>query len=100
MPTKILVGGALAGISFSAFKHTRLHFFSVTLLMAIFTAAMASVTQHTPARAIVLVVFAAFFVGATQFIKILMLQFGAPDRYIGLATGYVRAEHDLSTGFC
>lgn len=49
---------------------------------------MSTITPDKVAQAIVLVVFAAGFVGATHMLKILMLQFGAPDKHIGLATGY------------
>ncbi|KIW14512.1 hypothetical protein PV08_07296 [Exophiala spinifera] len=85
--TPVTVIGALAAFSFTTFGYTRIQFSSVTFFQAISTAAMASVTQHTPTRAIVLVVFAAGFVGATHMLKILMLQFGASDKHIGLATG-------------
>ncbi|KIX06619.1 uncharacterized protein Z518_04595 [Rhinocladiella mackenziei CBS 650.93] len=85
--TPVTLGGAAAAFSFNTFGHTRFHFFIVTLLHAVFTASVASITQHIPAQAIVLVVLAALFVGATYMLKILMLQFGAPDTHIGLTTG-------------
>lgn len=55
--------------------------------MTVFAAAMATVTQHTLARAIILMVFASTFVGATNMLKYLMIQYGAPDKHLGLATG-------------
>jgi hypothetical protein len=67
----------------------------VTFLSAAFSAAMASVTPGAPAQAIVLVIFAAAFVGATHMMKILMLQFGAADKHIGLATGYVTKSREM-----
>ncbi len=48
---------------------------------------MASVDQYTPGRAIGFVIVAAFGVGASQIIGILIIQFGAKDRQIGVATG-------------
>lgn len=85
--------GAAAAFSFTTFGYTRIQFSTATLLQAVLTAAMASITPHTSTRAIVLVVFAAGFVGATHMPKILMLQFGALDKHIGLATGYVALEN-------
>ena len=50
---------------------------------------MASVDRHTPRRAIGFVIVAAFGVGASQIIGLLIIQFGAADDRIGVATGYV-----------
>ncbi|KAK3612895.1 hypothetical protein LTR22_028399, partial [Elasticomyces elasticus] len=48
---------------------------------------MASADQHTPRRAIGFVIVAAFGVGASQIIGLLIIQFGAADDRIGVATG-------------
>lgn len=83
-----LVGAALGGYTWSKFKHTRIQFTTMTAMMTIFMASVASTTPYTPARAIVLFSFTAAFVGATCLVGILVLQFGAPDGDIGVATGY------------
>lgn len=51
---------------------------------------MSSVTQHTPARAVAFVAVASFAVGAQQVVGLLIIQFGAEDHQIGVATGCVK----------
>ena len=61
---------------------------------------MSSVNQHTPARAIAFVAMASFAVGAQQVVGLLIIQFGAEDHQIGVATGWVMARltfYDEST---
>ncbi|KAK7894811.1 hypothetical protein LTR67_005550 [Exophiala xenobiotica] len=83
------LGGTLAGVLFAKLKKTNWQFFTATVAQTIFISLIASVTQHTAARAIVLVAFAAFWVGASQLMGILIIQFGAEDRHIGVATGLI-----------
>ncbi|KIX09305.1 uncharacterized protein Z518_00384 [Rhinocladiella mackenziei CBS 650.93] len=63
-------GAMVSGILVARIKHTRWQFFVVAILMAI-----------------VLVSIGAFFVGASQVLATLIIQFGAEDHYIGVATG-------------
>lgn len=81
------VGALVSGVLFARIRRTRWQFLVVTILQTIFIASMASVDQHTPRRAIGLVIVAAFSVGASQIIGLLIIQFGAKDRQIGVATG-------------
>ncbi|OQV04625.1 hypothetical protein CLAIMM_09480 [Cladophialophora immunda] len=83
------LGGSLAGVLFAKIKKTNWQFFFATVAQTIFISSIASVTQHTAARAIVLVALAAFWVGASQLMGILLIQFGAEDRHIGVATGLI-----------
>ncbi|KAK5527314.1 hypothetical protein LTR07_001086 [Exophiala xenobiotica] len=89
VPLLLGVGGTLAGVLFAKIKKTNWQFFTATVAQTIFISSIASVTQHTAARAIVLVAFAAFWVGASQLMGILIIQFGAEDRHIGVATGLI-----------
>lgn len=59
---------------------------------------MSSVTQHTPARAVAFVAVASFAVGAQQVVGLLIIQFGAEDHQIGVATGYVEGFLNLFEG--
>ncbi|KAK5061085.1 hypothetical protein LTR84_007627 [Exophiala bonariae] len=51
----------------------------------------ATSNEHTPARAIVLVGLASLMIGATNCMSILIVQLGARDEDIGLATGLVNS---------
>ncbi|KIX03612.1 uncharacterized protein Z518_07165 [Rhinocladiella mackenziei CBS 650.93] len=82
-----VLGALISGPLFARIKFTRVQFVAYTALQAVFIAAMASVTQHTAAKAIVFVAIAAFGVGASQIVGILFVQFGAKDKQIGVATG-------------
>jgi len=88
------VGAAAGAFSFSAYRKTKLHFTAVTVMQTARISAIASATQHTPARAVILVVFAASTVGVTSLIVVLILQFGAADSYINISMGYVQ-DHCL-----
>ncbi|EON65856.1 hypothetical protein W97_05098 [Coniosporium apollinis CBS 100218] len=81
------LGALVSGVLFARIRRTRWQFLVVTILQTIFIASMASVDQHTPRRAIGLVIVAAFSVGASQIIGLLIIQFGAKDCQIGVATG-------------
>jgi hypothetical protein len=59
----------------------------MTCIQTVFIALMAAVTQSTPGRAIAFVIVAAFGIGACQIIAVLIIQFGAMDDQIGVATG-------------
>lgn len=50
---------------------------------------MSTINQYEPSKAIGIVVAAAFSLGAAQIITVLVIQFGAADAHIGIATGYV-----------
>ena len=85
----VAVGALTSGVLFARIRKTGWQFFTVTIIQTVFIAAMASVDQHTPRRAIGFVIVAAFGVGASQIIGLLIIQFGAADDRIGVATGYV-----------
>ncbi|KAK4902445.1 hypothetical protein LTR49_027041, partial [Elasticomyces elasticus] len=86
-PLLIGVGALTSGVLFARIRKTRWQFFIVTIIQTVFIAAMASADQHTPRRAIGFVIVAAFGVGASQIIGLLIIQFGAADDRIGVATG-------------
>ncbi|KFY78876.1 hypothetical protein V499_02051 [Pseudogymnoascus sp. VKM F-103] len=81
------LGGVVASVMFARIRRTRWQFLLVTILQCVFIASMASIDQHSPRRAIAFVAIAAFNVGASQIIGTLIIQFGANDREIRLATG-------------
>ncbi|KIW33885.1 uncharacterized protein PV07_00700 [Cladophialophora immunda] len=81
------LGAIVSGVLFARIKHIRWQFFTIAVLQCSFTASAASITQHTPARAIVLIAMGAFCVGASQVLATLIVQFGAEDHQIGVATG-------------
>jgi hypothetical protein len=80
-------GVILGAPIFSYLRKTKCQFVAVVLLQVLFIGLMASVDQHTPARAITFVAFASFFIGASQVMGILIIQFGASDQEIGISTG-------------
>lgn len=75
------------GFFFSIIKRTKIQFITVVMLQAVFLGLMATVNQHTPRRAIAFVAIAGFNIGASQCMAILIVQFGAKDSEIGVATG-------------
>ena len=83
----LVVGGMSAGILFARIRRTKWQFVVATVMQTIFISALASVTPHTPQRAIVFVAISAFCVGASQVIGLLFVQFGTEGRHIGVASG-------------
>ena len=77
----------VGGYMFALLRHTKYQFLSVVLLQTVFISLMATVNQHTPARAIAFVALASFSIGASQVMGIVIVQLGAKDRDIGVATG-------------
>ncbi|KAJ9645542.1 hypothetical protein H2204_001122 [Knufia peltigerae] len=82
-----LLGGVIVGSLFALIKRTNIQYLVVIAIQTIFIGAMSSVTQHTPARAVAFVAVASFAVGAQQVVGLLIIQFGAEDHQIGVATG-------------
>lgn len=82
----------MAGVLFARIRRTRWQFLAATTTQTIFIACMASVDQNTPRRAVAFVIIAAFGVGASQILGILIIQFGAGDDHIGVATGLVQSK--------
>ncbi|KEF59507.1 uncharacterized protein A1O9_04351 [Exophiala aquamarina CBS 119918] len=82
-----LLGGVIVGSLFAVIKRTNIQWLVVIVIQTVFISAMSTVTQHTPARAIVFVALASFAVGAQQVVGLLTIQFGAQDHQIGVATG-------------
>ncbi|KAH0840422.1 hypothetical protein AYO21_03059 [Fonsecaea monophora] len=76
-----------SGALFGLLKHTRFQYIFVVFAQAAFTASMASITQWTLARAVVLCIFTAQFTCAANIIGCLFLQFGAGDENLGVAVG-------------
>jgi hypothetical protein len=66
--------------------------------MALFLGLNATVTQHTPARAVAFVGIASAMVGATNCIGTLIVQLGARDEDIGLATGLLNSVRAVGGG--
>ncbi|KIY03339.1 uncharacterized protein Z520_00030 [Fonsecaea multimorphosa CBS 102226] len=89
-------GLILAGQTFSTIPKTRYQYIFVVVMMTVFLGLNATSNEHTPARAIVLVAFASAMIGATNCMSILIVQLGARDEDIGLATGLVNSTR--STG--
>jgi predicted MFS family arabinose efflux permease len=77
--------------TFGTLRRTRWQFIFVVTMMALFLSLNATVTQHTPARAIAFVGIASAMVGATNCIATLIVQLGAKDEDIGLATGLLNS---------
>ncbi|KAK5051382.1 hypothetical protein LTR84_003034 [Exophiala bonariae] len=82
-----LVGGVVAGSLFAIFKKTNYQWLMAIIIQTIFIGSMSTVTEHNPGRAIAFVAIAAFMVGAQQVMGLLIIQFGAEDNQIGIATG-------------
>lgn len=81
------MGGFVSGVLFSTLGKAKWQFVVATFVQTAFVASISTVTQHTPARAIVLVSIAAFSIGASQLSALLITQLGVPDEHIGVATG-------------
>ena len=77
----------LGGPIFSYLRRTKSQFVTVVFMQVLFIGLMATVDQHTPARACVFVSIASFMIGASQVMAILIIQFGASDHEIGVSTG-------------
>ena len=92
-------GALVSGSLFARIKRTKWQMVFVSIIQMVFTASMASADQHHPGRAICFVALAAFGVGASQIIALLIIQFGASDDSIGLATGY-HSFHTLTADSC
>ncbi|KAJ9614616.1 hypothetical protein H2200_002753 [Cladophialophora chaetospira] len=90
------VGVVFGGPIFSYLRRTRYQFPFVVFMQVVFIGLMATVDQHTPARAIVFVGIASFMIGASQVMAILLIQFGASDQEIGVSTGLLNSVR--STG--
>ena len=60
-------------------------------MMTVFLGLNATSDEHTPVRAIALVALASTMIGATNCMSILIVQLGARDEDIGLATGLVNS---------
>ncbi|KAI1614121.1 fungal trichothecene efflux pump [Exophiala viscosa] len=84
-------GLMLAGQTFATIRKTRYQYISVVVMMTVFLGTIATVDQHTPVRGIVLVSLASAMIGATNCMSILIVQLGARDEDIGLATGLVNS---------
>ncbi|KEF55373.1 uncharacterized protein A1O9_08123 [Exophiala aquamarina CBS 119918] len=89
------VGLIVIGQTFATVRRTRWQFIFVVVMMAIFLGLNATANQHTPARAIIFVGLASAMVGATNCISILIVQLGARDQDIGLATGLVNSTRGI-----
>lgn len=85
--TREAVGGVVAGSLFAIIKKTNYQYLAAIVIQTIFIGSMSSVTEHTSGRAIAFVAVSAFMVGAQQVIGLLIIQFGAEDDQIGVATG-------------
>lgn len=79
----------MSGGLFAVIKRTNRQYLVVILVQTIFITSLSTVTPATPGRAIAFVAVAAFTVGAQQLIGMLIIQFGAEDHDIGVATGFV-----------
>jgi hypothetical protein len=86
--TRETVGGVVAGSLFAVIKKTNYQYLVAIIIQTIFIGSMSSVTEHTSRRAIAFVAISAFMVGAQQVIGLLIIQFGAEDDQIGIATGF------------
>lgn len=86
----------LAGQTFSTIRKTRYQYIFVVVMMTLFLGLNATANEHTPARATVFVALASAMIGATNCMSILVVQLGARDEDIGLATGLVNSTR--STG--
>jgi hypothetical protein len=82
-----LVGSILGGVLFIRIKHTKVQFIIATTTMTLFIGLMASVDPTTPARGIAFVTIAAFANGYCGTSGLLIVQLGASDSHIGLASG-------------
>lgn len=67
-------------------------------MMALFLGLNSTVNQHTPARAIAFICVASAMVGATNCIATLIVQLGANDQDIGLATGLLNSIRGVGGG--
>jgi hypothetical protein len=79
----------VAGTLFAVIKRTNRQYLSVSIIQTIFITSQSTVTSSTPGRANAFVAVSAFNVGAQQVIGILIIQLGAEDNEIGVATGFV-----------
>lgn len=91
LTSRCQAGLMLAGQTFSTIGKTRYQYIFVVAMMTIFLGSIATVDQHSPVRAIVLVSLASAMIGATNCMSILIVQLGASDEDIGLATGLVNS---------
>ncbi|KAH0848328.1 hypothetical protein FOPE_02209 [Fonsecaea pedrosoi] len=81
--TGIIVSGSLFGI----IKYTKYQLIVYAVFQCAFTAAMASITRDSLARAVVLCLIAKFTIAGSSIIATLFVQFGAGDTRLGAATG-------------
>ncbi|KIW83810.1 hypothetical protein Z517_03056 [Fonsecaea pedrosoi CBS 271.37] len=79
----IIVSGSLFGI----IKYTKYQLIVYAVFQCAFTAAMASITRDSLARAVVLCLIAKFTIAGSSIIATLFVQFGAGDTRLGAATG-------------
>jgi hypothetical protein len=93
-----IVGFIIFGQTFGTLRRTRWQFIFVVTLMALFLGLNATVNQHTPARAVAFVGIASAMVGATNCIGTLIVQLGAKDEDIGLATGLLNSVRAVGGG--
>jgi hypothetical protein len=101
MPHRVLisiVGFIVFGQTFGTLRKTRWQFIFVVTLMALFLGLNATVTQNTPARAVAFVGLASAMIGATNCIGTLIVQLGARDEDIGLATGLLNSIRAVGGG--
>lgn len=98
MLTSLLVGLLVSGQTFGTLRRTRWQFIFVVTMMALFLGLNATVTQHTPVRAIAFVGIASAMVGAINCIGTLIVQLGAKDEDIGLATGLLNSIRAVGGG--
>jgi hypothetical protein len=85
------VGLIVAGQTFGSLGKSRWQFIFVVTLMALFLGLNATATQHTPVRAIAFVGVASAMIGAINCFGTLIVQLGARDEDIGLATGLLNS---------
>jgi hypothetical protein len=93
-----IVGFVIFGQTFGTLRRTRWQFIFVVTMMALFLGLSATVNQHTPARAVAFVGIASAMVGATNCIGTLIVQLGAKDEDIGLATGLLNSIRGVGGG--
>ncbi|KAJ5816519.1 hypothetical protein N7447_008752 [Penicillium robsamsonii] len=90
------IGAFVGGALFAKIGKTKWQFVAITVLQTVLVAAMSTINQHRPQDAIGIMTAAAFCLGAAQIITVLVIQFGAADTHIGIATG--RTGSSRATG--
>lgn len=89
------VGFILVGQTFDTVRKIRWQYIFVVAMMTLFLGLNGTTSQHTPVRAIVFIGIASAMVGATNCLGVLIVQLGARDEDIGLATGLVNSTRAI-----